>query len=157
MNSIFEKALYAILAIVIVSCATTAPMLPSAADLQWTSFHSERLGITLEIPKEFVAQEYDGDLFFRYADHLALRITLSTPEEARRRGLWPSSPPVGNVTVAGQSAVEYFYDHYDGPIYDHYVAFVFAHRGQSLAIAFHSEQNELNSTQQRIVDSLRMN
>lgn len=156
MNQIFEKSLYALFAIVIVSCATVAPMLPSEGDLQWTTFHSDRMGFTIDIPSDFLVQEYDGDIFFRYKEHMALRITLATPEVARAHGLWPISPPVGDVNMAGKGAKEYIYDHHDGPIYDHFVAFVVDHRGQSLALAFHTDQNELNSAQQRILDSLKL-
>ena len=156
MNSLLEKALYVVLAITIISCASIAPMLPSASELQWTTYSNDRMGLSLSIPTDFLAQEYEGDIFFRYQDRVALRITLTTTEDARKRGLWPINSPVASLTVAGHQAQEYVYDHYDGPVFDHFVAYVFDHRGQSLAIAFHTEQNELNSTQEQILNSLTL-
>lgn len=154
MNRLVEKALYVVLAITIISCASVAPMLPSASELQWTSYNNDRMGISLSVPTDFLVQEYEGDIFFRYHDRVALRITLTTTEDARKRGLWPISSPVADLTVAGHSAQEYVYDHYDGPVFDHFVAYVFDYQGQSLAVAFHTEQNELNSAQEQILNSL---
>lgn len=156
MNSLLEKALYVVLAITIISCASVAPMLPSANELEWTSYSNDRMGFSLSIPSDFLVQEYEGDVFFRYHDRVALRITLTTTDDARQRGLWPVSSPVAELAVAGHQAQQYIYDHYDGPVFDHFVTYVFDHQGQSLAVAFHTEQNELNSAQEQILNSLSL-
>ncbi len=156
MNGLLEKALYALLAIVIVSCATTAPMLPSAEAVQWTTYTNEKMAFSIDVPNDFNVQEYDGDIFFRYKDHMALRITFTTDLDSATRGLWGANLPVAQVTAANLPARKYIYDHYDGPVFDHFVAYIFDHRSQSLALGFHNEQDELNSLQQRVLDSLKL-
>lgn len=146
------------LALVFAGCQDRAPGLPPMDTLTWKTFSNPVSGYRMEIPTVFSPQSGHGDrdTLFRYEGFPLLAVNFTDEAEARQRGLWATSDPVGTAEIAGRKAELYRYRHYDGPSFMTTVSYVVEYRGRYLAFEFRTEDPVLGAIQQRIIDSIRL-
>jgi hypothetical protein len=132
------------------------PGWPSADSGEWLTYKREDVGLTIDVPAGFTAEQLGNDTVFRYQGFPILRVLLVDDEAARRRGLWVVGVPTDEVEVDGRKAQFYSYNHKDFFSYTHTLAYVLPYAGKQLGIEFRTDGEALNAMQQQILDSVRL-
>jgi hypothetical protein len=137
-----------------VACSSRPPEPLEPEGVTWTTYTDEELGFSLRHPSAWTPRRHQGTVVFVAASGAPMRVSLRSREEARRRGYWGRNEPV-STGQRGQTAGELFrYRHFDGPIFDPFLTWVVPHRGLELAVELYTRNQELDSVQSAIVDSL---
>ena len=140
-----------------IGCRAPSPETLEAGTFEWAAYTDEQLGYSLEYPKIYaIIKQHDGkDVVFKQDGTTAFRVLFVTQEEGDSRGLWVESKPVENIEMSGRPGRRYVYDHFDGPVYSHTIAFVIDYRDRLLGIEFRTDENMLDEVQKRILDSFK--
>ena len=145
-----------VLAAPLASCKSSPPAWPAAQDVHWSTYTREDVGFSLEHPDTFRPEQNGDDTVFYNNGFPSFRVLLVDAPAAKRRGLWVVSQPLETVTVAGQPAQRYVYDHGDFVTYTPTVAYVLPQYDKQLGIEFRTDGTTLNATAQHMLDSFRL-
>ncbi len=145
-----------IVALILAGCKSTPPAWPRAADVRWSTYTRTDVGFSVAVPETFRSEQNGDDTVFYASGFPIFRVLWVDEEAARRRGLWVVSQPVETVTVAGQPAQRYVYDHGDFVTYTPTIAYVLPWHGKQLGIEFRIDGDALNDTAQHMLDSFRL-
>ncbi len=142
-----------------VSCSS-APPEPIDAKGDWLDYSDQRAGYRVKYPAKYrLVPRGNGEVAFRGPDNkIAYQINIATFEEAKKRGLWVVTEPIGTTYVSGGfTSHRYVYDHYDGLSKEHRVAFVLDRKGKMLALEFHiadkNTEGSLDAGQEEVLKS----
>ena len=134
-------------------CQAHPPALPDASAVRWARYEHRPLGVRLDVPEVFGKKYHGDEVAFTY-NGTAARLVWVTEGEARRRGLWPLAEQGVPVTLGGRGGYRYAYDHPDGPVRSHTIAYVVPHRGRLLGLEFRTDADTLNTIGERMLKSL---
>jgi hypothetical protein len=137
-------------------CKSSPPAWPAESDVRWATYARHDVGFSVEHPDIFRPEQNGDDTVFYYNGFPIFRVLLVDEQAAGRRGLWLVSRPVESVTVAGQPAQRYVYDHGDFATYTPTIAYVLPHHNKQLGIEFRIDGATLNATAQHMLDSFRL-
>ena len=143
----------AILAFALAGCKSAPPRWPAAGDVHWSTYTRADVGFSVSVPDIFRPEQIGDDTVFYANGFPIFRVLWVDEAAARQRGLWVASQPVGTVTVAGQPARHYVYDHGDFVTYTPTIAYVLPWHGKQLGIEFRIDGDSLNATAQHMLDS----
>lgn len=144
--------------ILLSACMTKPPEDLLAEEVTWVPFHSETMGITLKVPKEWTASllDHHEGVIFRQQGYPVLMIVLMGEGQSSQQGLWADfqGQSTGLETLSGQSAQRYAYDHPDIIFVMPTISWVIPWRGQYLELAFRTSNSEPSPIQRAILDGL---
>jgi len=132
----------------LIACSASPPV-PIDAKGDWLDYSDSRLGYSIKYPGNFrLVPKGSGEIGFRGPDNkVAYRMTVATFDEAKKRGLWVTTEPIGTTYVSGGiTSHRYVYDYQIGMKKEHRVAFVVDREGKMLALEFHIASNNTEGT-----------
>ncbi len=118
---------------------TSSPPEPINPRTEWLDFSDQRARYSIKYPAKYrLVPRGNGEVAFRGADNkIAYQVNIATFEEAKKRGLWVVTEPIGTTYISGGfTSHRYVYDHWDGPNKEHRVAFVLERDGRMLGLEF---------------------
>lgn len=148
--------MWVVLVSMLVGCKSSPPAWPAAADVRWATYARDDVGFSVEYPDTFRSEQIGDDTVFYANGFPIFRVLLVNVEAARQRGLWAVSKPVEAVTIAGQAAQRYAYNHGDFVTYTPTIAYVLPWHDKELGIEFRMGGDVLNDTAQHMLDSFRL-
>ena len=145
-----------LLATMLAGCESPPPAWPAAESVTWATYARADVGFSVDYPKTFRPEQLGDDTVFYYNGFPIFRVLLVDEQAARERGLWVISRPVATLTLAGQTAQRYVYDHGDFVTYTPTIAYVVPHAGKQLGVEFRIDGVALNATAQHMLDSFQL-
>ena len=134
------------------ACQAEAPALPDSATLTWVTYRHAPLGVRLDVPEAFGKKTYGDEVAFTYNGTVA-RLVWVTDGEARDRGLWPRAGHRAPATLGGRAGYRYSYEHPDGPVLSHTIAYVVPYRGRQLGLEFRTDADSVGPIGERMLKS----
>lgn len=145
--------------LILTACSTPSPT-PIDPKSEWLDFSDARAGYSIKYPATYrIVPGGNSEVGFRGPDkRIAYKITYATYDEARKRGLWVTTEPIGTTYVSGGiTSHRYVYDYWDFPRKEHRVAFVIERKEKMLAleipIAPGNSEGTLDEGQQAVLAS----
>ncbi len=147
---------YTMVAVLALGCRQPVPpqLDPELTALE--KYHSYDLGISISHPARYRVVEDRNSLILSDGGLTAIRVTLASRAEARNRGLWAHSDPVGNVGFGSTTGEFYRYRHWDGPSWVPTLAYVVDHRGLELGVEFRTLAQEFDAVHRQVLQSLEL-
>jgi len=147
----FHALVILALSLAVISGCDSTPEWP--LQTQWRSYTHPTLGYSIDIPKDCTIQ---ANTIFRFHGQPILCVNYVTPDEARRRGLWPGNDPMGDITLAGHKGRKYIYQHCDGLSCMNVISYVIDYRGRKLGLEFRMQGDELGDVQRHVLESFAL-
>ena len=140
-----------LLAISMLSCRTDAPETPRAGSFRWKIYTSQGGGYTLIYPDIYTYEElYDGDtVHFFYGDRVVIMVHYTTTQAPNNDGLWFGESPVKSIQLGNQNGQLYDHIHTDGVFGTRTLSYVITHNNHYLALEFKTDNETLNSVQEK--------
>jgi hypothetical protein len=143
------SAIFLLLTTLSFTACSSSPPEPINARGDWLDYADQRAGYSIKYPAKYrLVPGGNGEVAFRGEDKkIAYRISIATFDEAKKRGLWVSTEPIGTTYVSGGfTAHRYVYSVLDGTSKEHRAAFVLDREGKMLALEFHIAGNNSEGT-----------
>jgi len=142
--------------LVLAACEQKVEVQLDPGVVEWVTYRSDELGISFEHPEQWVAARHGNSIALEGDRATAVRVTVTSSDEARRRGLWGRTPIVRTERVGGLEYDFYRYRHYDGPVYVATLAFVTEYGGLDVGVEFRTRAEEPGPVERRILESLKL-
>ena len=135
-------------------CGTSATIYTDPGALTWTQYASTELGYTLDYPTVFTLDEQVGgsQVMVKDGRRPVILVRFVDEAEAKSRGLWVGSEPVGEITLGGVAGKQYIYTHSDFLVGDRTVAYVIPYHDKFLGLEFRLP-GELGPVEKQILAS----
>lgn len=143
-------------ALFLAGCKSAPPAWPAESAVHWATYTRDDVGFRIDYPDSFRPEQNGDDTVFSANGFPIFRVVLVDAEAAKQRGLWVGSRPVETVTVGGQPAQRYVYDHGDFITYTPTVAYVLPRHGKQLGIEFRIDGDTLNETARHMLESFQV-
>ncbi len=145
-----------ILTLFLAGCKSAPPAWPALTGVHWATYTRDDVGFSIDYPDSFRPEQIGDDTVFYASGFPIFRVLLVDDKAAKQRGLWVISQPIDMVTVAGQPAQRYAYDHGDFITYTPTIAYVMPWHGKQLGVEFRIDGDSLNETARHMLDSFRL-
>ena len=148
----------AILALsIIMACASPGPKTLDPDDVHWATYTDSTLQYSLEYPDVYTIKKEGDDVVFQYEGRTAMQVVFVDEETGRRRGLWFSNEPSGEIQLGTIEGQRYVYDHYHGLFYSRTITYAVPYKNKYIGLEFRKNKGEslLDEVELKILASFK--
>jgi len=134
----------AIVTSLLVGCGAKGPAPIDPKKTEWLDYSDTRIGFAIKYPATYNFEpKGGGEIWVIGPDKkLAYRVCYVTYEEAKKRGLWVQTEPVGNEYISnGRTSHKYVYKYGNAFTFSRTAAYVIEREGKMLALEIRLDRN----------------